>query len=63
MVDNGISRSENLPEAFEESKEISIGKSQTMAEMICNGCQSEIKGIRYKCSVCENFDFCENCEE
>lgn len=30
----------------------------------CDGCQEgPIKGIRYKCSVCEDFDFCGNCEE
>ena len=30
----------------------------------CNQCKiSPIKGIRYKCSVCEDFDFCENCEK
>ena len=30
----------------------------------CDGCgASPILGIRYKCSVCKNFDFCETCEE
>ena len=30
----------------------------------CNGCsQKPIIGCRYKCSVCENFDFCSVCEE
>ena len=30
----------------------------------CNGCQEKgITGIRYKCSECEDFNFCENCEE
>lgn len=29
----------------------------------CDGCQTTpINGIRYKCSVCPNFDFCEKCE-
>jgi sequestosome 1 len=30
----------------------------------CDGCQvSPIVGHRYKCSVCQDFDFCSNCEE
>ena len=30
----------------------------------CDQCgQYPIRGIRYKCSVCPNFDFCENCEK
>lgn len=30
---------------------------------ICDGCgMAPIKGVRYMCSVCSNFDLCENCE-
>ena len=30
----------------------------------CDGCEvAPIKGIRYKCSVCKNFDYCAQCEE
>jgi len=30
----------------------------------CDGCETNpIKGIRYKCSVCKDFDYCGVCEE
>lgn len=30
----------------------------------CDGCGvNPIGGIRYKCAVCKNFDYCANCEE
>ena len=30
----------------------------------CNGCnQQNIKGIRYKCTICPEFNYCEKCEE
>ena len=31
--------------------------------VFCSGCKQAIVGIRYKCAVCKNFDFCEKCEE
>jgi len=28
----------------------------------CDGCGvNDIEGIRYKCAVCADFDFCEKC--
>ena len=37
---------------------------RTHLNAACDGCGvSPIIGIRYKCSVCKNFDFCEVCEE
>ncbi len=29
----------------------------------CDGCSKPVYGVRYKCAVCENFDYCETCEE
>lgn len=36
----------------------------THNNVFCDGCQKgPIVGIRYKCTVCHDFDFCEECEE
>ena len=30
---------------------------------MCDGCEvTPIQGIRYKCSVCPDMDYCEKCE-
>ena len=31
--------------------------------IVCNSCGNNIIGIRYKCTICHNFDYCEKCEE
>ncbi len=48
--------------AKEESKE-PVGQVVHHG-VCCDGCQvNPIVGNRYKCSVCQDFDFCSNCEE
>ena len=39
-------------------------KENEHSKVICDGCgMKPIVGVRYKCTVCENFDYCENCEK
>jgi hypothetical protein len=34
------------------------------SDVRCNGCSKKpIQGSRFKCAVCEDFDYCEQCEE
>jgi len=47
-------------DAREESKDPVV--EHTNVE--CDGCgTAPIKGIRYKCAVCKDFDYCAKCEE
>ena len=46
----------NLMEFHKSKKNIHLG-------IICNGCgRNPVPGIRYKCLMCPNFNFCEICE-
>lgn len=39
-------------------------KNVVHCDYICDGCEaSPIIGIRYKCGVCKDFDYCEKCEK
>jgi len=50
--------------SLEGKKTSDLSQPQSVhARYICDGCSvAPIVGIRYKCSECPNFDFCETCE-
>jgi hypothetical protein len=48
----------------EESRQPGYEKFYTFPYINCDGCgEKPIFGVRYKCSVCKNFDYCPNCED
>jgi len=57
------------PEAFKEKKQEAPASSQSVEQPIhrrvtCDGCGiNPIVGVCYKCSVCEDFDYCAKCEQ
>ena len=63
--DNSNSKKVKLPKQEEEEKKTPETEEKPIHKGItCDGCGiSPIVGCRYKCAVCQNFDFCEVCEE
>ena len=53
-------RSDDLPPVEQSSEQAEV----THTNVSCDGCGVvPIKGLRYKCSVCKDFDYCAGCEE
>jgi len=53
---------------YDQMKKSNISMSQSSnvvhSSVTCDGCHTNpIVGNRYKCTVCEDFDYCETCEE
>lgn len=54
----------NCKELGGEGEQINSGSQEVHHNVACDGCGVHpIVGIRYKCSVRKNFDFCSMCEE
>lgn len=66
-VFNSLLKSNDLGGAIPQQPKTDADVAQDMTEhtnVACDGCGvSPIRGIRFKCSVCKDFDYCQLCEE
>jgi len=53
----------HLAQQTVSKKEEEVKTNFTLHDAICNICSNRIVGIRYKCTVCSDYDLCETCEK
>lgn len=64
MTEKNENKQEKISEPLIDQKNSQENKPSVHNNISCNGCKVfPIVGIRYKCVRCEDFDFCEKCEE
>ena len=53
-----------IPEIFIPAAQAAVEQQKNVVHkgVECDGCKRSIVGIRYKCSVQENVNYCETCE-
>ena len=64
MTEKNQKKQEKISEPLNDKKNSEEIKPSVYKNIACDGHKvSPIVGIRYKCVKCEDFDFCEKCEE
>lgn len=65
IIDNGNKIKEGIAEKINSfNRPAEQLKGPVHSRVICDGCgMNPIVGPRYKCAVCEDFDYCSKCEE
>ena len=53
---NGIKDNE------EAAAKSSNAAGEVHSGVVCDGCEKEVSGFRYKCCVCADYDLCGDCE-
>jgi len=45
------------------SEQVNVPQSEVIHPATCDGCSQRVKGLRYKCNSCMDFDLCQTCKD